>query len=197
MSRQLHIGVTGGIGSGKSFVCNIFKHLSIPVYDADSRARWLMNNEASVKKAIVEAFGEKSYNENGLNRPYLASEVFNSSDRVKQLNAIVHPAVGEDYKNWVKENSQASYLIKEAALMFESGSYKSLDKVIYVHADKDTRISRVQKRDPHRSVEEIKAIIAKQLSEEELFERSDFTIYNDESRMLLPQILELHRQFCQ
>lgn len=195
MSKPLQIGITGGIGTGKSFVCKIFKHLNIPVYDADSRAKWLMANDPQLKKSIIEAFGEEAYNKDGLNRKYLASKVFNDSDNVSQLNSLVHPAVGRDYQQWVKENQDKPYLLKEAALMFESGSYKQLDSVIYVHASKELRLKRIKQRDPHRSEEEIEAIIKKQLSAEEMKDRSDYVINNDEKEMLLPQILELHEKF--
>jgi len=194
MNRTLQFGITGGIGTGKSFVCNIFKHLNIPVYDADSRAKVLMANNEKVREQIIEAFGAESYVDGQLNRKYLASKVFNDSNEVSRLNAIVHPAVGQDYKQWVEQNSGAPYLLKEAALMFESGSYKFLDGVIYVHAPRDVRIERIKKRDPHRSEEEIKAIMSKQLSEKELKDRSDYIIHNDGEQMLLPQIIDLHQR---
>lgn len=196
MSNPLQIGITGGIGTGKSFVCKIFKHLNIPVYDADSRAKWLMANDAGLKESIIDAFGEESYTEGQLNRKYLANKVFNDSDNVSQLNKLVHPAVGRDYRQWVKESQNKPYLLKEAALMFESGSYKHLDKVIYVHAPKELRLKRIKQRDPHRSEAEIAAIIKKQLGADEMQRRSDYTIYNDEQQMLLPQILELHEKFA-
>lgn len=195
MNKPLQIGITGGIGSGKSFVCNIFKHLEIPVYDADSRAKRLMNTDAQLKQALVIAFGKETYSQSGLNRAYLADKVFNDSDKVKELNAIVHPAVGNDYKAWVEQNQHKHYVIKEAALMFESGSAKLLDKVIYVHAPIDLRIARVKKRDPQRTEESIRAIISKQLSAEEMRSRADFVIENDEKEMLLPQVISLHQLF--
>jgi len=197
MNKPLQIGITGGIGSGKSFVCNIFKHLEIPIYDADSRAKLLMNTDAQLKQALIAAFGKETYNESGLNRAYLADKVFNDSDKVKELNAIVHPAVGNDYKAWVEKNQHRQYVIKEAALMFESGSAKLLDKVIYVHAPIDLRIARIKKRDPQRTEESIRAIISKQLSAEEMRSRADFVIENDEKEMLLPQVISLHKKFTQ
>lgn len=195
MNKPLQIGITGGIGTGKSFVCKIFKHLNIPVYDADSRAKWLMANNSKLKESIIKAFGEEAYTKEGLNRKYLASKVFNDSDNVSKLNSLVHPAVGKDYQQWVKDNQESPYLLKEAALMFESGSYKQLDKVIYVHAPKELRLKRIKQRDPHRSEQEIEAIIKKQLSAEEMKERSDYIINNDEKEMLLPQVIELHNKF--
>lgn len=193
----MQIGITGGIGSGKSFVCNIFKHLGVPVYDADSRAKYLMNTDADLKQQLINTFGPETYNASGLNRSYLANQVFNNSDKVKALNALVHPAVGKDYAVWVSQQNQAQYVLKEAALMFESGSAKLLDKVIYVHAPEALRISRVMVRDPQRTEESIKAIMSKQLSAGELKAKADFIIENDEKQMLLPQIIALHQQFTQ
>ena len=195
MNRPLQIGITGGIGSGKSFVCNIFKHLGVPIYDADTRAKHLMNTDAELKKQLIQDFGSEAYDDTGLNRAYLANAVFNDSDKVKTLNALVHPAVGKDYKAWVNHNRDAEYVIKEAALMFESGAAKLLDKVIYVHAPEDLRIARVKKRDPQRTEVSIQAIISKQLSAEKMESKADFVIKNDEKEMLLPQIISLHQQF--
>jgi len=194
MNKTHQYGITGGIGTGKSFVCNVFKHLNIPIYDADSRAKYLMAADEKVKNQIVETFGNQSYEGGELNRKYLASKVFNDSDEVSKLNAIVHPAVGRDYQEWVDDNNDSPYLLKEAALMFESGSYKFLDGVIYVNASRDVRIERIKKRDPHRSEEEIKSIMNKQLSEKELKDRSDYIIHNDGEQMLLPQIIDLHQR---
>jgi dephospho-CoA kinase len=194
MSKPLQIGVTGGIGSGKSIVCKIFAVLGAPVYDADSRAKWLMNNNSDVKKSIRLEFGEESFNNNGLNRDYLAKLVFNDQSKLTKLNAIVHPAVGKDYTEWVGKQT-SKYTIKEAALMFESGAYKALDKIINVSAPEELRIIRVLKRDAFREKEEVRAIIDKQLSEEERNNRSEYTLYNDEKELLLPQIIALHKQF--
>ncbi|MDX1629978.1 MAG: dephospho-CoA kinase [Fulvivirga sp.] len=193
---KLQIGITGGIGSGKSYVSNIFKHLGIPVYDADSRAKWLMSHNQQVKNAIKKQFGEASYTEQGaLNRKFLASRVFNDSDQVREINRIVHPAVGKDYKSWVKEHQEAPYLLKEAALMFESGAFRQLDHVIYVHAPRPLRHERIRQRDPQRTEKEIEAIMRKQLDEATFKDKSDFIIYNDEQQMLLPQVIKLHMLF--
>lgn len=191
---MLQIGVTGGIGSGKSLVCRIFSTLGIAIYDADSRAKWITNNDISVKKAVIEHFGEEAYTAVGLNRGFMAQKVFNNVDQLHILNGIIHPAVGKDYELWASEQSSA-YIIKEAALMFESGSYKMLDKVINVSAPIKLRIARVLKRDSFRTKDEVLAIINKQLSEEERSERSDYEIVNDEQQMLLPQVLALHDKF--
>jgi dephospho-CoA kinase len=194
VSKPLQIGVTGGIGSGKSLVCKIFAVLGAPVYDADSRAKWLMNNDAEVKISLLLEFGEESFTKNGLNRDYIAQLVFNDSAKLAKLNAIVHPAVGKDYAQWISKQN-AKYSIKEAALMFESGAYKALDKIINVSAPEALRISRVVKRDTFRKKEEVQAIISKQLTEEERNNRSDYSLLNDEQQLLLPQIIALHNQF--
>lgn len=200
MSRKsnsiLQIGITGGIGSGKSLICAIFHTLGIPVYDADLRARWILNNNSTLREEIIKAFGDESYTEeNQLNRKYLAAQVFNNSDKVTLLNSLVHPNVGKDYENWVKAHQSYPYLVKEAALMFESSSYQALDKIITVYAPVELRIKRIQRRDTHRSEQEIRAIIGKQLPEEEKVQRADFVIYNDDKQVVIPQVLALHKQF--
>src|SRR5690242_4091 len=117
-NSPLQIGVTGGIGSGKSMACKIFHTLGVPVYDADFRARWIMNHNSLLRNDIITAFGTSAYTSVGeLNRPYLAAQVFNNNDKVALLNSLVHPRVGEDYATWVEENKHHSYIIKEAALM--------------------------------------------------------------------------------
>lgn len=196
-STPLEIGVTGGIGSGKSLVCKIFSKLGIPVYDADSRAKWLTNNLPKIRQKVTEKFGEQAYNEKGLDRNYIAGLVFNDPEKLQALNAIIHPEVGKDYDHWVKENNAAPYVIKEAALMFESGSHKRMNKVINISAPEQLRIQRVLKRDPFRSEKEILSIIGKQMPEAERQERSDFIIYNDEKQLLIPQVLDIHRKILQ
>lgn len=189
----MEIGVTGGIGSGKSLVCKIFSLLGVPIYDADKRAKWLNNNDDAIRQAIVKRFGEKAYNEKGLDRDYIADIVFNDPKKLDELNAIVHPAVGKDYDHWVKQHSESTYLIKEAALMFESGADKRLFKIINISAPENLRVERVQQRDPFRSEKEIRSIIKRQLSEGERQQRADYNIYNDEQQMLIPQVLKLHQ----
>ncbi|MEM9391287.1 MAG: dephospho-CoA kinase [Bacteroidota bacterium] len=193
--NRLQIGVTGGIGSGKSLVCNIFAVLGIPIYNADSRARWLMNNQQELKESIIEHFGQGAYDPGGaLSRDYIARLVFNDPEELKKLNSLVHPAVGKDYAQWFP-NQKADYTIKEAALMFESGSYKGLDYVINVSAPVEKRVLRVLKRDTFRSENEVRAIIEKQLPEFERIEKSDFVITNDDQQMIIPQILGLNQRF--
>lgn len=194
MSKELplQIGITGGIGTGKSTVCKIFSVLGIPIYDADSRAKWLMDHDLEIKRGVTKLFGEEAYSTEGLNKKWIADKAFHQKELLEKLNAIVHPAVGKDYKQWVEEHSSASYLIKEAALMFESGSYQKMDKIILVTAPLKLRIDRVSLRDTHRSLADIEAIISKQMPEEEKKTKSDFIIQNDEKKLLIPQVLALH-----
>lgn len=194
----MNIGVTGGIGSGKSIVCKLFACLDIPVYDADTRAKWLTNHDLVIRKAVVELLGEESYTEAGeYNRPYVSDKVFKNPDLLKKLNAIIHPAVGKDTADWLARNSESPYVIKEAAIMNKAGVNNNLDYVIVVQAPIELRIQRVKKRDKNRSEEEIRAIIERQISDEERQEIADFTINNDENVALIPQVLHLHQLFLQ
>lgn len=195
MSKPYLVGITGGIGSGKSIVTKIFSLLGVPIYDADSRAKWLMENDAKLIQSIKEAFSDKAYLENGkLNRPWLASEVFSNPEKTELINSLVHPWVGEDGKQWVAANANHPYLIKEAALMYESGSYKELDFVIAVYAPERIRIRRVLLRDVNRSSEDVKNIIARQMPEEEKKRKAQAVIVNDDQRLVIPQVITLHKQ---
>lgn len=198
MNSTLQVGVTGGIGSGKSLVCKIFSTLGIPVYNADKRARWLMNHDKTLQNQVRSAFGTNSYGPDGtIDRNYLAEKVFKDPIELNKLNALVHPAVGKDYNAWTAEKEEYSYLIKEAALMFESGSHQALDFVINVSAPEEVRIQRVLDRDAFRTRREIEAIIDKQLPGEERIKRADFVIKNDDHDMVLPQVLQLHQRFLE
>jgi dephospho-CoA kinase len=194
--NPLQIGITGGIGAGKSLVCRIFHCLGIPVYDADGHAKELMTTDVILMSNIKKEFGELSFNTDGsLNRNYLSMTVFNDSEKLSKLNSLVHPQVGADYGRWVEINRNYPYVIKEAALLFEAGSFKLLDKVIVVHAPEALRIQRVLARDPHRSEDQVRVIISKQMSEDQKIEKADFVVINDEKELLVPQVLELHNQF--
>ena len=193
-SRPLLVGITGGIGSGKSTVCKLFSLLGVPVYTADDRAKWLMNHDSPLKEKILEVFGSESYLSNGeLNRAYLAASVFSNPEKVAALNALVHPAVRKDFMDWVSQQS-APYLIKEAALLFETGAVKELDCVINVSSPLRVRMARVLLRDPHRTEEQVNQIIDQQLPDEEKNERADFSIKNTDNKLLLPQVIALHEQ---
>jgi dephospho-CoA kinase len=194
----LQIGITGGIGTGKSLVCRIFALLGAPVYDADSRAKWLLSNDDSLKASVAKAFGAESYLPDGtLNRAYLAARVFNQGNQVEKLNSLVHPRMGEDYRRWLSQYNAKPYVLKEAALLFESGSYKTLDKIIVVTTPLDLRLQRIKQRDPQRSEKEILAIIAKQLDEQEKIMRADWLIHNDEKHPVINQVLDLHTSVMQ
>jgi dephospho-CoA kinase len=196
LKSPLQIGITGGIGSGKSLVCKIFHCLGAPVYDADSHAKELMTTDGILVSEIKKEFGVLSYNVDGsLNRAYLSSTVFNDSERLKALNSLVHPRVGIDYKQWLEQQKMHPYVLKEAALLFESGSYQLLDKVIVVHANQKLRLQRVLKRDHHRTADQVLTIMKNQMSEEEKLKRADFMIRNDETTLLIPQVVSLHQRF--
>lgn len=194
--RTLQIGITGGIGSGKSLICKIFQCLGVPVYDADSRAKYVMTTDTILIQQIQKEFGNLSYNPKGvLNRKYLADTVFNDPEQLKKLNSLVHPRVALDYRNWAAAHSDARYIMKEAALLFESGSAIDLDKVIAVYAPESLRIQRVIKRDTHRTEEAVKGVIKNQMNEEEKRDKADYVIVNDDSTLVIPQVLQLHEQF--
>lgn len=192
---MLRIGLTGGIGSGKSTVAKIFEVLGIPVYYADDAARRLMNEDEALKKKLREHFGNETYTNGSLNRPYLSSIVFNDPVKLELLNSIVHPATIEDATNWMKQQN-APYTIKEAALIFESGSQQGLDKVIGVYTPAPLRILRAMKRD-NISREDVLARMNKQIDEEIKMRLCDYVIKNDEQEMLIPQVLELHRKLSE
>jgi len=190
---MLKVGVTGGIGSGKSTVCKIFETLGIPIYDSDKAAKWLMQNDEDLINAIKKAFGDDIYTEkNELNRKKLAAIVFHDKKALKKLEALVHPAVFRHGKMWHEQHKAKPYTIKEAALIFESGSYRQLDYVITVTAPENVRIARVQKRDG-ATVADIKARINKQMPESEKVKLADAVIENNEEKMLLPQIMAIHK----
>jgi dephospho-CoA kinase len=186
------IGITGGIGSGKSIVCKVFATMGIPIYEADSRAKALMNNDLALKKSIKNLLGESAYTPTGeYNRAWVASQVFNNPALLQKLNAIVHPRVREDADNWIKQNTNSPFLLYEAAIMKAAGDGNYFNKVIVVNAPIDLRIRRVQKRD-NRSEQEIRDIIARQISDEERLKIADFIIENNEQIPLLEQIISFY-----
>jgi dephospho-CoA kinase len=193
---MLKIGVTGGIGVGKSVVCRMFAVLGIPVYDADTRAKWVMRYDEALRQELADAFGPETYTTEGeLNRPYLAQTAFHNPDKLKLLNRLVHPHVGKDFTDWVDANSSAPYVVKEAALMYESEAWRQMDEIIAVFAPMEVRIKRLLQRDSHRTQQDIEAIIGKQLKEEDKMARAQYIIYNDDQHLLIPQVMKLHEQF--
>lgn len=191
MKRPLKIGITGGIGSGKTTVTDVFKHLGIPVYLADDRAKWLMNNDQKLVKKITTLFGKQAYQGGALNRKHIAQQVFQNKALITQLNTITHPAVFRDFDLWVSKQ-QSPYVIKEAALLFESGSYLDLDAIITVDAPLDLRIDRTIKRD-QVTEKDVMARIKNQMPDEVKRNAADYLIINDGATPLLPQILLLHQ----
>lgn len=198
----LQIGVTGGIGAGKSIVCRIFAALGTPVYDADSRAKWLTNSDPALRADIIALLGSNAYvpaADGALtyNRAWVAEQVFTNSPLLAKLNALIHPCVLADTEAWVKEHEHYPYLIKEAALMRAAGDHNTLDKVIVVTAPIDLRIARIRQRDPQRNEADIRNIMARQISDTDRLKIADYTIRNDETELLIPQVLHLHDQFSQ
>lgn len=192
---MLKIGLTGGIGSGKTAVAGIFNVLGIPVFDADREAKFVMETDLQLIASIQKAFGENSYNNGRLNRPYLASVVFNDPEKLAVLNALVHPVTIRAANDWM--NAQATpYVIKEAALMFESGSASNLDYVIGVYAPQHLRIKRVMERD-HVTREQVLTRMKHQVNEVIKMKLCDFVVVNDEQQLLIPQVLQLHEKFIE
>ncbi len=186
------IGLTGGIGSGKSTVAKIFAQLGIPVLDADATAKAIMNEDRSVKTKLIELFGEDAYKENQLNRPYIAQIVFEDAFKLQQLNAIIHPITIQYAKDWASKQS-APYVIKEAALFFESGSSEGVEKIIGVTAPKHIRIQRVMQRDQITREDVIKRM-EHQLEDSLKMKLCDWVIQNDDMHLLIPQILAIHQE---
>ena len=191
----LRIGLTGGIGSGKSMVAHIFKVLGIPVFDADSAAKQVMETDKELQKSLIETFGAETLADGRLNRKYLANIVFNDSFQLEKLNAMVHPATIAAAEKWASGQT-APYTIKEAALFFEAGSSIGIDYMIGVYAPQHLRIKRVMDRDGITR-DEVKARMQKQIQEEIKMRLCDFVIINDDQNLLIPQVLKLHEQFLQ
>ena len=189
---MLKVGITGGIGSGKSTVAKVFEVLGIPVYYADDAAKHLMNVNEELKKQIQQQFGDTVYKEGQLDRKFLAHIVFNSPEKLQQLNALVHPATLQDAETWMQHQT-APYAIKEAALIFESGAHEQLDYVICVYAPAPLRIQRAMQRDTINR-DEVIARMDKQIDETIKMRLCDFVITNDEQKLLIPQVLALHQK---
>lgn len=188
------VGITGGIGAGKSLICKLFSLLGIPIYYADDRAKSLLESDKLLIEEIKKSFGDEMYTKEGkLDRKALASIVFKDFVKLDILNKLVHPAVARDYETWEKQNSESLYTLREAAIMFESNAYKDLDKIILVDAPVELRIERIKKRD-NRSIDEIKAIVERQWTSEQKQKLSHFIINNDEENMVIPQVLDTHHK---
>ncbi|WP_394991537.1 dephospho-CoA kinase [Emticicia sp.] len=192
------IGITGGIGSGKSIICKIFEVLGVPVYYADERAKWLTNNDLQLRKEIKELLGREAYNSDGqYNRKWVASQVFDNPALLKILNSLIHPRVFDDTKLWLNQHQNHPYILREAALTNAAGNGNDLDKLIVVTSPLDLRIARIKKRDPQRTKEEIQDIISRQKTEQEFQQIADYQIVNNEKQLLISQVLALHQIFQQ
>ena len=190
---MIRIGITGNIGSGKSTVTKVFAALGIPVYYADLHASQLMNTNSVVRSELIKLFGESIYNENGLlNKQMLGELIFSNDVSRRNVNAVVHPIVAQHFEEWFSYQD-APYVLKEAALLFESSSNLLLDKVICVSAPFEMRLNRVIFRDK-RSREQIMAIESKQMAEAEKIKKSDYIIFNNNSQPVIPQVLNIHQK---
>lgn len=192
---MLKIGITGGIGSGKTTVCRIFEVLGIPVFYADNAAKSLMHTDTLLRQDIINGFGENSYFDSGeLNRKHLSTIVFNDKEQLARLNSLVHPAVFRAFDAWVGLQKDVPYVLKEAALLFESDSYKMCDRSILVKSPEKLRIQRIIARD-NTTAEEVKLRMNRQFSDDKKELLANYIIINDEEMLLIPQVLELHRHF--
>lgn len=189
---MLHIGLTGGIGSGKSTVAKIFETLGIPVYYADEAAKRLMSEDPAIRQALLLQFGEGCFHNNKLNSSYLASIVFHDVEKLQWLNALIHPATLADAQQWLS-HQKAPYTLREAALLFEGKAEEGLDFVIGVSAPEALRIQRAMKRDGS-SEAEIKSRMLAQWKEEDKIAKCDFVIRNDEQELLIPQVLDIDKR---
>ena len=193
MSKPFLVGITGGIGSGKSTVSRIFKVLGVPVYYADDRGKSLLEEDQTLIEQVRSAFGEKSYESSGkLNTQYLAGEVFPVPEKLEVLNGLVHPAVARDFRAWTDHHSKSPCLLKEAALLYETGSYEQLDSTVCVMAPKELRLERVLLRDTGRSRQQVMQIMERQTDDLTRKQLADYLIQNNGKELLIPQVQKVH-----
>ena len=186
------VGLTGGIGSGKTTVAKLFKELGVPVYNSDLRAKKLMKNSREIRTAVIDLLGKDSYVLERLNKKYIADKVFSNKELLQKLNAIVHPAVRNDFLRWVK-SKKTPYVIQEAAILFENSSYSNFDKIILVKAPKKVRLERILERD-NGSKEEILARMENQWDDSEKIPLSDYIIENIDLDQTKLQVEQIHHQ---
>lgn len=189
MTIPKKIGITGGIGSGKSVVAKMVRTLGYPVYDSDDRAKVLMQSHSGIRRQLIALFGEKVYSGEQLNRTFLATCIFQDPNARENVNAIVHPVVRADFAEWANKQ-QATMVFQESALLFETGGYRLLDATVLVSAPEELRIQRVMQRD-QASHEQVVARMAAQLPENEKLKLTEFVIRNDETQLLIPQLLRV------
>jgi len=198
MNKPRLVGITGGIGSGKSTVCKIFEVLGVPIYYADDRGKQLLLEDKTLVIKVKSEFGNESYTADGqLNRSYLADIVFSNPTELEKLNGLVHPAVAKDFALWVQSKGEHPYVLKEAALLYETTSYKSMDDTICVYASKKTMIKRVLLRDLQRTSKQVEQIISQQTSDGVRKKLSTYAIQNDSDSLLIPQVLKVHKAILQ
>jgi len=188
-NKSLLIGLTGGIGSGKSIVSKIFMSLGVPIFNSDESAKNIINNDSNVIRKITSEFNN-IYEDGKLNTQKMAEVVFNDEKALEKLNNIIHPKVKETFDKWVNENKNTPILIKEAAILIESGAYQFMDKIILVIAPEQIRLNRVAARDGVL-IDKVKDRIQAQLSDEKKLAYADFTIVNDNQQMVIPQVIEI------
>ncbi|MDG1099560.1 MAG: dephospho-CoA kinase [Bacteroidia bacterium] len=193
---MLRLGVTGGIGVGKSTVCQIFSCLGVPIYDADQRAKALYSENLKLQKELIQKYGTAIYKNGAINTELLGKIIFTDKQELQWLNALVHPLIFEDYEHWCQQNEDAIYTIKEAAIMFESDSDKNVDAVIGVFSPEALRMERVMARDGSVE-EEIRSRMSKQMPQEDLLGRCQFYIHNDSENSLISQVIGLHKTFIE
>lgn len=186
------VGLTGGIGSGKSTIANAFRELGIPIYIADIEAKKLSNRSLFIRKKLIALLGSKAYTEKGLNRPYVAQKIFNDAHLLQQVNAIIHPRVGQHFKRWVVKQ-KAAYCIKEAAILFENGSYKNCNATILVTAPKELRMERIMQRD-QVSKEDVMARMQHQWEDSKKRPLATFIIENIVLEKTLEQVHTIHQK---
>jgi len=191
---MMKIGLTGGIGSGKTTVAEVFKQMGVSVYSSDDRAKSIMVSDVDLMHQITEYFGTESYINGELNRAYIAKKVFSNQSELNKLNAIVHPVLKVDFDLWCSEQ-KGFYILKEAAILFESKAYLGLDKVVLVTAPQELKITRVLKRD-FSTRKEVLSRMDKQWSDEKKRALSDFEIVNDAQESVIKQVLAIHKSLC-
>jgi dephospho-CoA kinase len=187
---MIKVGITGGIGSGKSLICEVFAQAGYPVYNADDRAKFLITNDEVLKSAVVKLLGEEAFVDGEYNRRFVAGKVFSNDSLLNGLNALVHPKVDEDFARFAKEDRSA-IVFKESALLYETEGYKNLHATIYMSSPTALRIERIMKRDAFRTEEEIINIIDKQIPESKAVLLADYIVVNDEVESILEQVNEI------
>lgn len=188
--HPFRIGVTGGIGAGKSTVCSIIEAIGYPVFYSDEIAKQLQNQDEALIDSIKRLFGRNAYKDKLLNRKFIAEKIFSSSNLLEQFNQLVHPKVRESFENFILNNKQSDFVFNEAAILFETGSYKKFDAIILVIADDETRIKRVVERDCS-TIEAVKIRVKNQWSQNKLQKMTDFVVSNNQTELILPQVVAI------